>query len=218
MSGPYPYVKLMYTLIRCLRASFDAVRQKSPRDRFYGYSVVLHDAPWRMYPRLMSEERLARRTKGSEAEERRLRWDPGSWMETRYGLFAPVHDLLAISPEEEDLEPGVWRKHSRMMFDAAAAGLEGLDVQGYFGRGAERRGVILFVSALDHWEKQVLEYARALNPKGAFDLFRREYPNWQGKKKSAWPLVSPARPSRPTGTPRAKTGARGTSRAAARRR
>jgi hypothetical protein len=174
-------------------SGFTSVRSKRSRETFYGYNLCFGDSFTCVWARLCSEEFLAKEVRRELSDDwsylrelRYARWFVGSWYLAADKHLKKATAMLRDRFDEKPLSEKAWNERSRTVLDVAAAALGDLDKSGFFGRGKPRERVVLMVSSLDQWDKQVLEYVEALNPKKTYKEFRAEYPNWEGRKQGRW--------------------------------
>jgi hypothetical protein len=170
--------KLRYAVVEASAEAFRLIQRNHVGERFYAfalYTVPLGDS---LHPTANTEEsltRLAKRMvepspeshKDLGAEERELRWAASEW-EYFEGepYFSEVHKLLtqiAPSVEEAHLLHATYRK-----------ALKELDRRGIFGTGADRDRIVINLFWGDRDDSQFLEWARELNPKPAFERYRKD--------------------------------------------
>jgi hypothetical protein len=168
------------------RLALTAIRREHPDEQFYAFALCpLEDLEWFCLA-AGSEESLRRRAEeycaelGGDLQQwlRDTRWDAGGWAYRELPASPSLDGALAILARwaawrgEHHLDPDVQHRVCDRILRTFIEALQELDREGFFGTGAARDGITLFILKHDRsdWSEE-LEIAHQLNPKAAYEPF-----------------------------------------------
>ena len=165
------------------RETYRALLAKHPDERFYAFALYTDSGAMTVVPAANSEEGLQRVRKqmgiGDDERAPEFTWSTGEWVyeSAEADAFNPLCKRLAetvLSPSFRAAEFG--RFFNELQGDMIEA-LRRLDQEGFFGVGAERERITLFVTISDDDGAEELENAsaKALNPPSIFERFIKRY-------------------------------------------
>ena len=168
------------------RAAFREVRAVHPSEHFYAFALYTDDGVMTVVPAANSEESFGRKG-GGKAEAAYYRWATGEWAYKAVGSehFGAAYVLLNgegrdgedAEAEDEWEESPQFAEFRRQVIESLVGALVDLEGEGFFGRGAAREGVTVFVSVSDSDDTVEIENesARRLNPPAVYERFAGRY-------------------------------------------
>jgi hypothetical protein len=177
------------------RRAWEGWSKKNPDERFYAFALyTTMDADY-FVPSASGENGLAKvarqyikRKSFATIDEAKsqLRWSladsPYHTQGERYNKG--VDEELDAAPIPYDKSERVADKVIKARLDTAVAALQSLDRQGIFGKGAQRRKIILLVEAGDRDQEWALKLAKRLNTKNVYSTYAKQFqPRIIGKFK-----------------------------------
>lgn len=169
--------KLQDAIRDAAKQAFAGIRRDHSDETFYAYALYTDDDFVTLSPSCNSEEALARKIKKDKLKSRfdlaGARWGTAEWAYEAEGdeHFDVVQKALN-SPEI-----GTTSDERSMIVDAVVGALRELDSTGFFGEGADREKVTLFMSISDSEDTVELENktAKLLNPPAAIKDFLKRF-------------------------------------------
>lgn len=165
-------------IAQATRASFGDLRSAHPSEHFYAYSLYTDGSAMTIMPAANSLEALADVRKELDVEDDEqapeLKWSTGEWRYEAWKAsgFNGISSKLRSRIESEDVAVRAKEVHADMI-----AAFRLLDRDGFFGVGAARDEIVLFVSISDDDAAFRLENesARILNSPAVFQAFATRY-------------------------------------------
>jgi hypothetical protein len=169
--------KLQDAIRDAAKRAFTGIRRDHSGETFYAYALYTDDDFVTLSPSCNSEEALSRKIKKDKIKSRLhlagARWGTAEWAYEAEGdeHFAVVHK--ALNPPQI----GTTADERSMIVDAVVGALRELDSTGFFGEGAEREKVTLFMSISDSEDTVRLEdkTAKLLNPPAVSKRFVQRF-------------------------------------------
>ena len=147
------------------RQAFGDLRRAHPDETFYAFALYTDDGWMTIVPAANSEEGFRRATEDDPdpANQKYSRRATAEWAYEAAGdeYFDAANDLLNAPPADEGTGDGDeaaqahrYRDEGNALLGGMVEGLRLLDAKGFFGTGAEREKVTLFVSISDSDEAE----------------------------------------------------------------
>jgi len=183
---PINETKLRDLVRDAARAAFEQVREENPDESFYGFALYTDDGLMTIMPAANSEQgfKEACRNNGFKKPDEKAyaRWATAEWGYEAVGAdhFDAAHELLN-GPDRGDAgdadDEAAYRALGNTVIGSMVNALNDLDQSGFFGAGAEREKVTLFVSVSDSDAAESIENesAKQLNPPAVAERFIKRY-------------------------------------------
>jgi hypothetical protein len=165
---------LEFEIYKTARNAFDDLRKAHPDEEFYAYALYTDSDAWTVCPAANSLRGFAKAvSQQSDTSAPTLayyKWATSEWAYEGWksSCFKEISAQLRASEN---------RAYLAMFKQSVAAAMMGalkkLDADGFFGVGAEREKVVLFISVTDDDSAESVENesARLLNPKSIYERF-----------------------------------------------
>ena len=180
--------KLSALIRDAARQAFGGLRHAHPDETFYAFALYTDDGWMTIVPAANSEEGFRRATadEPDPVNHRYSRWATAEWAYEAAGdeHFDAANELLNAPSADGEVDEGDegdesrrHREQGNALIASMVEGLRLLDAEGFFGTGAEREKVTLFVSISDSDEAEEVETssARQLNPPEVGAAFANRY-------------------------------------------
>ena len=165
-------------LAHAARASFDDLRSARPGEHFYAYALYTDSSAITIMPAANSVEGLMQVRKEmdipDDEEAPEFKWSVSEWKYEGWkaGNFNGISSKLRSELEHADFPSFAEKVHADMV-----AALKLLESEGFFGTGAQRNQIVLFVSISDDDDAARLENqsGKVLNPTIVYEEFLKRY-------------------------------------------
>lgn len=157
------------------RSAFTAIRKQHANETFYCFSLNTNDCAHFLYASAGSEEHLQRFIDKEQIDDSEIndwRFAPDVKYQ-EFDHFTAVDEILNKSKtlaDAMDVESEEFRWLTSQLFAAIVDGFRDLDNEGFFGDGAEREKVLLFIDG-DLDREFMLSFAKKLNPSSVYQRF-----------------------------------------------
>ena len=167
-------------LIQAIRACFDDLKRSVEGETFYAFALYTDESAMTVVPAANTleglQETLGKMGITDEAETPWFKWSVEEWkyVAWRSKDFNELSRKLRTAPERSEFEIF----YESLLSDMTVA-LKQLDEEYYFGNGAERGKIVLFISVSDSNAAFSVENesAKILNPTLLYDAFVNRYNN-----------------------------------------
>lgn len=157
------------------RSAFTAILVQHAGETFYCFSLNTNDSVQFLYASAGSEEQLQRFIENKQVNDSEVddwRFTPDVTYQ-EFDQFTTVDAILKSADrlaDDMDLESEEFQQLQSQLFTAIVDGFADLDNEGFFGVGAERENVTLFIDGdLDRYF--MLSLAKQLNPPSVYQRF-----------------------------------------------
>jgi hypothetical protein len=177
------WIALEFEIYKAARNAFDDLRKAHPEEEFYAYALYTDGDAMTVCPSANSLRAFAKaasqQSDTSASDLAYYKWATSEWAYEGWksSYFKEISTQLRASEENRANLATFKRSVAASMMGA----LKMLDADGFFGVGAEREKLVLFISVTDDdsAESAENESARLLNPKSVYERFA---PRYEGSK------------------------------------
>jgi Domain of unknown function (DUF4303) len=191
-------------MVDAARRAFSGLRREHPEERFYAFALCSDQEAEGICPSANSEEGLLRRQErmGYRREEdgfvskkrgvlddagwNYYRWNLPEWSFHSQGIkeFRRLDPLIEHASQAEEDDPGAFLAYRAQLYGTMILALRDLDVEGFFGKGMDRKAVTLFCDLVEPPDKYWFapESAKLLNPASNFEEFSKQWMAWIGNE------------------------------------
>lgn len=167
MNQHISFYELRSAVREAARGAFTAIRKKHAGETFYCFSLNTNDCAQFLYASAGSEEQLQRFIDNKQISDNEVddwRFTPDVTYQ-EFDQFTAVDAILKTADrlaDDMDLESEEFQQLQSQLFAAIVEGFADLDNEGFFGVGAEREKVTLFING-DLDREFMLSLAKQLN-------------------------------------------------------
>jgi hypothetical protein len=173
---------LEYEIYRAARNAFDDLRKAHPDEEFYAYALYTDSDAGTVCPAANSLREFAKAVSQesdlSAADLAYYKWATSEWAyefgKASYFKEISAQLMASVLALENQANHATFKRNVAASMTGA---LKKLDADGFFGVGAEREKLVLFISVTDDDSAESVENesARLLNPKSAYERFALRY-------------------------------------------
>jgi hypothetical protein len=169
---------LEFEIYKAARNAFDDLRKTHPDEEFYAYALYTDSDACTVCPAANSLRGFAKAVSQesdlSAADVAYYKWATSEWAYEGWksSYFREISAQLRASENRAN-----FATFKRGVAASMIGALKKLDADGFFGVGAEREKLVLFISVTDDNSAESVENesARLLNPKSVYERFALRY-------------------------------------------
>jgi hypothetical protein len=169
---------LQHKICKAARKAFDDLRKAHPEEEFYAYALYTDSGAMTVLGSANSvrglEKAISQQSDALAATLAYYKWATPEWAYEGWksSYFKETSEQIGTSNDR-----AAFPSFKRNVLVSMTGALKKLDDEGFFGAGAEREKVVLFISVTDDDSAESIENesANVLNPKSVFEKFALRY-------------------------------------------